>query len=131
MTTFFVLVLVVWSEIRGHQDVEFRGRRIATSVQRQAISVLALGAAVVALAMLLILPTTTLPLEKVLFEVVSAFGTVGVSTGITAQLPPIAQFILIVLMFVGRVGVVTLAVALATNQLRRHYRYPEEKPIVG
>ena len=131
VTTFFVLVLVVWNEIRGHQDVEFRGRRIATSVQRQAISVLALGAAVVALAMLLILPTTTLPLEKVLFEVVSAFGTVGLSTGITAQLPPIAQFILIVLMFVGRVGVVTLAVALATNQLRRNYRYPEEKPIVG
>jgi trk system potassium uptake protein TrkH len=131
VTTFFVLVLVVWNEIRGHQDVEFRGRRIASSVQRQALTVVALGAATIALAMLLILPLTALPYEKVLFEVVSAFATVGLSTGITAELAPAAQFILIALMFIGRVGVVTLAVAIATNQLRRNYRYPEEKPIVG
>jgi len=131
VTTFFVLVLVVWNEIRGHRDVEFRGRRIADAVQRQAITIMVLSAAVVSLALLLILPLTTLPLEKVLFEVVSAFGTVGLSTGITAELPPGAQSIIIALMFIGRVGVVTLAVALATNQMRRNYRYPEEKPIVG
>lgn len=131
VTTFFVLVLVVWNEIRGHRDVEFRGRRIADSVQRQAITILVLSAAVVGLAILLILPLTPLPLEKVLFEVISAFGTVGLSTGITADLVPGAQAIIIALMFIGRVGVVTLAVALATNQMRRNYRYPEEKPIVG
>ena len=131
VTTFFVLVLVVWNEIRGHRDVEFRGRRIADSVQRQAITILVLSAAVVGLAILLILPLTPLPMEKVLFEVISAFGTVGLSTGITADLVPGAQAIIIALMFIGRVGVVTLAVALATNQLRRNYRYPEERPIVG
>jgi trk system potassium uptake protein TrkH len=131
VTTFFVLVLVVWSEIRGNPDVEFRGRRIAEPVQRQALTVVALGSATITLAMLLILPLTSLPYEKVLFEVISAFATVGLSTGITAELVPGAQFILIALMFVGRVGVVTLAVAIATNQLRRNYRYPEEKPIVG
>lgn len=131
VTTFFVLVLVVWSEIRGNPDVEFRGRRIAEPVQRQALTVVALGSATIALAMLLILPMTTLPYEKVLFEVISAFATVGLSTGITAELVPGAQFVLIALMFIGRVGVVTLAVAIATNQLRRNYRYPEEKPIVG
>ena len=131
VTTFFVLVLVVWNEIRGNQDVEFRGRRMAEPVQRQALTVVALGSATIALAMLLILPMTTLPYEKVLFEVISAFATVGLSTGITAELAPGAQFILIALMFIGRVGVVTLAVAIATNQLRRNYRYPEEKPIVG
>ncbi|MFZ2390990.1 TrkH family potassium uptake protein [Rhodoferax sp.] len=131
VTTFFVLVLVVWSEIRGNPDVEFRGRRIAEPVQRQALTVVALGSATITLAMLLILPMTTLPYEKVLFEVISAFATVGLSTGITAELAPGAQFILIALMFIGRVGVVTLAVAIATNQSRRNYRYPEEKPIVG
>lgn len=131
VTTFFVLVLVVWNEIRGHRDVEFRGRRIATSVQRQALTVLTLSAAMVSLAVLLILPLTPLPYEKVLFEVISAFGTVGLSTGITADLVPGAQAIIIALMFIGRVGVVTLAVALATNQMRRNYRYPEETPIVG
>jgi trk system potassium uptake protein TrkH len=131
VTTFFVLVLVVWSEVRGNPDVEFRGRRIVEPVQRQALTVVALGSATITLAMLLILPLTTLAYEKVLFEVISAFATVGLSTGITAELPPGAQFILIALMFVGRVGVVTLAVAIATNQSRRNYRYPEEKPIVG
>lgn len=131
VTTFFVLVLVVWSEIRGNPDVEFRGRRMAEPVQRQALTVVALGSATITLAMLLILPMTTLPYEKVLFEVISAFATVGLSTGITADLAPGAQFVLIALMFIGRVGVVTLAVAIATNQLRRNYRYPEEKPIVG
>jgi len=131
VTTFFVLALVVWNEIRGNTDVEFRGRRISGAVQRQALTVVALACAVLALAMLLILPWTSLPYEDVLFEVISAFATVGLSTGITAQLAPPAQFILIVLMFIGRVGVVTLAVAIATNQTRRNYRYPEEKPIVG
>ncbi|MDZ7865373.1 potassium transporter TrkG [Acidovorax sp.] len=67
VTTFFVLVLVVWNEIRGHRDVELGGRRIADSVQRQAITILVLSSAVVGLAMLLILPLTPLPLEEALF----------------------------------------------------------------
>lgn len=131
LTTVCVLLLVVWNEVRGHQDVEFRGRRIGTEVQRQALTVLMLGAATIALALLLMLPMTSHPMDKVLFEIVSAFATVGLSTGITADLPAAAQLILIVLMFVGRVGVVTLAAALALNTGRRPYRYPEEKPIVG
>jgi trk system potassium uptake protein TrkH len=131
VTTFFVLLLIVWNEIRGHRDVEFRGRRIASTVQRQALTVLVLSAAVVVIALLMLLPMTPLPFERVLFEVISAFATVGLSTGITAELPPAGQLILVVLMFVGRVGIVTLAAALAMHHGRRDYRYPEEKPIVG
>ncbi|OGA98672.1 MAG: ATPase [Burkholderiales bacterium RIFCSPHIGHO2_12_FULL_69_20] len=131
VTTFFLLLLIVWNEIRGHRDVEFRGRRIESAVQRQALTVLVLSAGVVVVAVLLLLPMTALPMEKVVFEVVSAFATVGLSTGITAELPAAGQLVLVVLMFVGRVGVVTLAAALAMNHGRRSYRYPEEKPIVG
>lgn len=131
VTTFFVLLLVVWNEIRGHQDVEFHGRRISTTVQRQALTILVLSAGAIVLATLALVPMTALPYEKVLFEVVSAFATVGLSTGITAELPPAGQSILIVLMFTGRVGVVTLAAAIAVNYARRGYRFPEEKPIVG
>lgn len=131
VTTFLVLLLIVWNEIRGHQDVEFRGRRISTSVQRQALTILVLSAGAIVLATLAIIPMTPLPFEKVLFEVISAFGTVGLSTGITAELPPPGQSILIILMFTGRVGVVTLAAAIAVNHTRRGYRFPEEKPIVG
>ncbi|MFN3914579.1 MAG: TrkH family potassium uptake protein [Aquabacterium sp.] len=131
VTTFFLLLLVVWSEVRGRADVEYRGRRVAESAQRQALTILVLSSAVIVLAMMLLLPMTDLPYHVVLFEVISAFATVGLSTGITAQFPPAGQLVLVVLMFVGRVGVVTLAVALAMNHTRRPYRYPEEKPIVG
>jgi trk system potassium uptake protein TrkH len=67
----------------------------------------------------------------VLFEATSAFGTVGLSTGITADLPSSGQLILIVLMFVGRLGPITLAAALALRQRETLYRLPEERPIVG
>ncbi|NBD19916.1 TrkH family potassium uptake protein [Aquabacterium fontiphilum] len=131
VTTFFVLLLVVWNEVRGNRDVEYGGRRVAESAQRQALSILVLSSAVIVLAMLALLPMTTHPYHQVLFEVISAFATVGLSTGITADLPEAGQFVLVMLMFIGRVGVVTLAVALALNHNRRPYRYPEEKPIVG
>lgn len=132
VTTVFLLLLIVWSEIRGRADVELRGRRIGTQVQRQALSILVLSAATVSLGLLVIIPLADqLPLEKLLFEVVSAFATVGLSTGITPELPPAAQGVIIALMYAGRVGVVTLALALAINQVPRAFRYPEEKPIVG
>lgn len=129
--TFFILLLLVWAEVRGRPDTELFGRRIATSVQREAITVLVLGSAVVSIATIIILATTRFPTDQVIFEVISAFGTVGLSTGITADLPPVAQYTLIVLMFIGRVGTITMAAALATSSRRMPYRYPEERPIVG
>jgi trk system potassium uptake protein TrkH len=131
VTTFFILLLVVWNEVRGHPDVEFRSRRVSAAVQRQALTILVLSAGTIVLATFALVPLTTLPYEKVLFEVISAFATVGLSTGITADLPASGHAILILLMFTGRVGVVTLAAAIATSHARRAYRYPEEKPIVG
>ncbi len=132
VTTFFLVLLIVWTEIRGRADVEFRGRRIGSPVQRQALSILVLSGLTVSLGLLAIVPMVShIPLEKLMFEVVSAFSTVGLSTGITADLPPGAQGVLIALMYAGRVGVVTLALALAINQVPRAYRFPEEKPIVG
>ncbi len=134
VTTFFLLLLVVWNEVRGRADVEFAGRRIASSVQRQALTVLMLSAAVITLATLLMVPLVAplnLRFEAVLFEIISAYATVGLSTGITAQLPPAGQLLLVALMFLGRVGVVTLALSLALGHGQRVVRYPEEKPLVG
>jgi Trk-type K+ transport system membrane component len=85
----------------------------------------------VVLGTLLILRTSELPTDQVIFEVVSAFGTVGLSTGITSKLPESGQLTLIVLMYVGRVGTITLAASLALGERRMPYRYPEEHPIVG
>lgn len=129
--TFFILLLLVWAEVRGRPDTELFGRRIATAVQREAITVLVLGSSVVSIATIILLATTRFPTDQIIFEVISAFGTVGLSTGITADLPPVAQYTLIVLMFIGRVGTITMAAALATSSRRMPYRYPEERPIVG
>jgi Trk-type K+ transport system membrane component len=63
--------------------------------------------------------------------VTSAFATVGLSTGITPTLPPSAQVVLVILMYVGRVGTIAVGTAIALNTRRRLYRYPEERPLVG
>ncbi|MGH8076794.1 MAG: TrkH family potassium uptake protein [Lysobacter sp.] len=131
VTTFFLLGLVVWAEVRGAQDATAFRRRISLDVQRQALTVVLLGVAVVAIATLALQTLTDLPLSVLLFESISAFATVGLSTGITADLPGAGQLILVALMFVGRVGTITVATALALRSRHTSYRYPQERPIVG
>jgi trk system potassium uptake protein TrkH len=70
-------------------------------------------------------------LSDALYEALSAFGTVGLSTGITPRLNEAGQLVLVVLMYLGRTGPYTLAVALALRERQRLYRYPEERPIIG
>lgn len=131
VTTFFLLGFVVWAEVRGGRDTTAFHRRISHETQRQALTVVLLAVTVLAFATMALLSLTDLPLQAVMFEAISAFATVGLSTGITAELPPAGQGILIVLMFVGRVGTITVATALALRSRRRPFRYPEERPIVG
>ncbi len=131
VTTFLLLGFVVWAEVRGHSDASAFRRRISPAVQRQALAVVLLAVALVSAATLALLVLTTFPLDRILFEVISAAATVGLSTGITADLPPSAQLILVALMYVGRVGTITVAAALALRTHHRLFRYPEERPIVG
>lgn len=131
VSTFAVLVLAIVAEARGDRDVEAFGRRIGSKVVRLAIAVAFLGATIVGAGTLLILLLTDLSMDVVLFEVISAFATCGLSTGITAQLPTSAQYVLVGLMFAGRTGTMTLAAALALRERRRMIRYPGERPIIG
>jgi trk system potassium uptake protein TrkH len=129
--TFLILGLAVWAEIRGDTDANAFGRRISPEVQRQALTVVLLAVTVVGLAILALLGLSDFSLTFLMFEAISAFSTTGISTGITPDLPPPAQLIIIVLMFIGRVGTITIATALALRARQRPYRYPEERPIVG
>jgi trk system potassium uptake protein len=132
LTTFFLLAYVIWAELRGEPDVVIHRRRIAETTQRQAMTVALLGVALVAFGTLALLETTVdVSFQAALFEATSAFATVGLSTGITPSLPGSAQLVLVVLMFVGRVGTIAVGSAIALNTRRRLYRYPEERPIVG
>jgi potassium uptake TrkH family protein len=132
VTTFLLLAFVIWAEIRGEPDVVISKRRIAEETQRQAVTVALLGVALVAGGTLaLIALTHDVPFDRALFEVTSAFATVGLSTGITPTLPHSAQMVLVILMYVGRVGTIAVGTAIALNTRRRLYRYPEERPLVG
>lgn len=131
VTTFAILAFVIWAEIRGEPTVHAFGRRIGADVQRQAITVALMSVGAVMVGTLILLQMTRYDLDVVLFEVISAFATVGASTGITDDLPAAGQLLLVVLMFAGRLGPITVASALALRERERRYELPEERPIVG
>ena len=85
----------------------------------------------VALSTVVLLTLTGYSLDVVLFESISAFATVGLSTGITPDLPALANYVLAALMFAGRTGTMTLAAALALRDRPRAIRQPAESPLIG
>ena len=98
---------------------------------RIAISVIAMSATIVLTAVGILLVLTGEPLERVLFEVVSAYATCGLSVGLSGEMGPAGKAVLIVVMFIGRIGTTTVATALALRSRRRLYQYPEERLIIG
>ncbi len=131
VTTFAVLFFIILAEVRGEGVVNVFGKRLSRAVHRQAITVALLAVALVIACTVAIMLMSGLPLSPVLFETVSAFGTVGLSTGITAGLPVAAQVLLAFLMFVGRLGPITFASALALREREVLYQLPKERPIIG
>lgn len=131
VTTFLLLFWVIWAEVRGQRDVTAHGRRISDRAIRQALTVALLAVGVVTMATTLLSLLTDLTLEAIFFEVVSAFATVGLSTGITGTLPESAQLVLVALMFLGRLGPITLVSALALRERDNLYRLPEGRPLIG
>lgn len=131
VTTLAVMLLAILAEARGDRDVEAFGRRIPRETLRLAVAVVFVGATTVLVSTLIMLEITGESLDIVLFEVLSAFATVGLSTGLSANLPDEGKYVLSLLMFVGRTGTMTFAAALALRDRRRVIRYPEERPIIG
>lgn len=125
VTTFGLLGFVLWAEMRGDSGVDVGPRRVPAGNQRQALAVALLGVGLVVVATFTLLSLTTHTLDVVAFEVISALGTVGLSTGITDDLPDAGTILLVMLMFVGRVGPLTL------RDRGKRYERPEERTIVG
>ncbi|WP_196834039.1 TrkH family potassium uptake protein [Mycetocola sp. CAN_C7] len=131
VTTFAVLYFILLTEIRGDGAVNIFGKRLSRAVHRQAITVVLLSVAVVMAATVFLMLITDFDLDQLLFEVISAFATVGMSTGITSGLPPAGQLMLVFLMFVGRLGPITFASAIALRERPVLYELPKERPIIG
>ncbi|HET9655578.1 MAG TPA: potassium transporter TrkG [Kineosporiaceae bacterium] len=131
VTTLALLVMAVLAEVRGHADVPAFGRRIAPATVRQALAVWGLAAGLLLAASITLLELTGADLDRVAFEVTSAFGNVGLSTGLTRQQPGTGQATLALLMLIGRAGPIAVATALALRPNRQPFRQPEARPILG
>lgn len=131
VTTMAVLFFIIYTEIRGETAVNVGNRRLPRSIQRQALTLVALSTMAILFTTLFFAATTDFSLDQLLFEVISATATVGLSTGITSDLPDFAKVWLSVLMFVGRLGPVVVASALALRVTKRHYELPKERPLLG
>lgn len=131
VTTFALLFLVVWAELRGDPDVTAFRRRIPAPVLRQALTIAVLAVNAIVIGTLAVMASNEIAFSDALFECVAAFTTAGLSTGVTGDLNGFGQAVLIVLMFLGRVGPLTLGVALVLRERERLYSHPEERPLVG
>jgi Trk-type K+ transport system membrane component len=129
--TAVVLFYIVYTEIRGDAAVNVGNRRLPRSMQRQALTIVTLYSFVVLGALFVLRFTTNFTLDELVFEIISAAGTVGLSTGITADLPEHGKFLLSVLMLFGRLGPIVVATSLALRKTKRHYELPKERPLIG
>lgn len=130
-TTFGVIIITVWNVIRGKGDTEIFNRRLSERLTIKAFVITLLALFLIIFVTIVLTITENNPFISLLFETVAAFGTVGLSTGITGSLSAIGRVLLIFTMFIGRVGPLTLAVALAEKKQEVLYRYPEEEIMVG
>lgn len=132
-TTFGVLLAAVFATINGKEDAEVSERRIAKDLVYKAMTITMLALSWVAFVTLILSLVEPQPFIKLLFEVVSAFGTVGLTTGITPFLSDISRFLIVITMFIGRLGPLTIMVALAHAKQSSHAaaKYIEDRVIIG
>jgi len=131
VNTFGLLVATVVSTLRGRQQAEAFGRRFNTDHVFRALAVALIALTFLGIVILLLSYTEETDTLSVAFEAVSAFATVGLSTGITPGLSEVGRAILIVTMFVGRLGPLYVALALVQRQRSKEYSYPVESVRIG
>lgn len=131
VTTFALLAFVIWAEIRGDRDVNMFGRRISEDSQRQALTVALVGVGVLAASTLTLMTLGDTSLTAAAFEAVSALSTVGLSTGVTTDEGSPTRIVLVVLMFIGRLGPVVFAAAIVLRSRPNMFRFPSERPLIG
>jgi trk system potassium uptake protein TrkH len=129
--TLLVLLVSVWGYARGFSKPQVRGRSIPQELPRRAAAVLTVSLFAVLTATWLVLMTSDLSLDEALFEVVSAFATTGLSLAATSQLTLAGQIIIMLMMIWGRLGALTIILALARRRPPEPIQYPEESLLIG
>jgi trk system potassium uptake protein TrkH len=131
VNTFGMLISTIWDSIRGKEYPGVFGREFTSQQIFRALAIIMLALVLVTVVTFLLAVTEGFPFLKVLFETVSAFGTVGLSTGITPELSVLGRILITITMFAGRLGPLTLTLALIARQRPTVYRYPKEVIRIG
>lgn len=130
-TTFTILIGAVIAMIRGREDVVFFKYRLAKERVFKALTITFFAIMLVMMTTMLLSATESHQFLMLLFETTSAFATVGLTMGLTIQLTVVGKIVIIILMFMGRLGPLTLAYALGPKHEKELFRYPEGKMIIG
>lgn len=130
-TTFGTIAKFIWAQLRGKKNINLFHRRIPTETINRAFSIFFLFILVVIIDTLILTLTEKTPFLQILFEVGSALGNVGLSTGITPTLSPIGKIVLSITMFIGRVGPLTIGFSLIGKPKPETFKYPEGEVFVG
>lgn len=131
-TTFACLLLTTISVVKGEEDVNCLNRRLPFETIKRAVSIFLIGLAIVfSTAIILTITDSSLKFINLLFESTSAFGTVGLTTGITDKLSTLGRLVITLTMYIGRVGPLTMAYAFARRNMKRDYRNAPGNLMVG
>ncbi len=130
-TTFAVLLLSVSSMLRGRKELSLFNRKISLSNHREATSLITLAALIVFVVIFILLMVEGKAFDKIIFEAISAFGTVGLSMGITARLSIVGKLLITLLMYIGRIGPLTMIYALSLRKVQTRISFAEEKIAIG
>lgn len=130
-TTFGIILFYVIGIVKKRESIEIFNRRLDWEVMNRALAILVLALTYVSVIITLLLIIEDFPVEEIIFEVISAFGTVGLTLGITPELSSISKLLIIVTMFVGRLGPLTFALAIGEDKKKALIKYPKENILVG
>ncbi len=131
VNTIGIIFATIWNTIRGRENPGAFGREFPIQQIFRSLALLVISLGLIIAGFLLLSYTENFSNVRVLFETISAFGTVGLSTGITPQLSTAGRIIILVIMFIGRLGPLTLIMALSRAQRPKGYRFPQESVRIG
>lgn len=130
--TFGLTILTVICVIKGREDTEIFGRRFSKELVYKAFAIIMIAIGIIiTVTMVLSITESNEKFIDLLYEATSAFGTAGITTGVTQRLSTIGKIIIMLTMYCGRVGPLTVALALSSKKKKRGYKYPEGKILIG
>ena len=130
-TTLMIVLISVWSMFKGEKDVNIFKRKVSELVIKKVLALIAASIALISIVIFVLLIIEPFSFDKIIFEAFSAFGTVGLSMGITAQLSDSGKMLIILLMYLGRVGPLTLIFAISESRTKTNFSFTEEKISIG